>query len=141
MEKPMEMSHSIFPRIQPHIYSWTKTYGKFSFLLEFLVGGKALCKFNLLLECFTFLLTGMNFLNWHGSQAQLFVTEPELIKEILMNREGFYPKMEMEGHAKNLLGESLITNEGEKWAKIRKLANHTFHAESLKVYLRNYVHI
>ncbi|XP_022878341.1 cytochrome P450 CYP749A22-like isoform X3 [Olea europaea var. sylvestris] len=101
MEKPMEMSHSIFPRIQPHIYSWTKTYG-------------------------------MNFLNWHGSQAQLFVTEPELIKEILMNREGFYPKMEMEGHAKNLLGESLITNEGEKWAKIRKLANHTFHAESLK---------
>lgn len=83
----------------------------------------------------------MNFLNWHGSQAQLFVTEPELIKEILMNREGFYPKMEMEGHAKNLLGESLITNEGEKWAKIRKLANHTFHAESLKVYLRNYVHI
>lgn len=37
MEKPMEMSHNIFPRIQPHIYSWTKTYGKFSFLFEFLV--------------------------------------------------------------------------------------------------------
>ncbi|KAL2546266.1 Cytochrome [Forsythia ovata] len=101
MGKPMEMSHSIFPRIQPHVYTWTKTYG-------------------------------MNFLNWHGSQAQLFVTEPELIKEVLMNREGFYPKMDMEGYAKKLLGEALITNEGEKWAKIRKLANHTFHAESLK---------
>ncbi|KAL2471858.1 Cytochrome [Abeliophyllum distichum] len=101
MGKPMEMSHSIFPRIQPHVYSWTKTYG-------------------------------MNFLNWHGSQAQLFLTEPELIKEVLMNRKGFYPKMDMEGYAKKLLGEALITNEGEKWAKIRKLANHTFHAESLK---------
>uniref|UniRef100_A0A1W7HBV4 Cytochrome P450 n=1 Tax=Scoparia dulcis TaxID=107240 RepID=A0A1W7HBV4_SCODU len=101
MEKSMDISHDIFPRIQPHIYSWTKTYG-------------------------------MNFLSWHGSQGQFFVTEPELVKEILMNRDGAFPKMDMEGYAKKLLGEALITNEGEKWAKIRKLANHTFHAESLK---------
>nr|QNS29989.1 cytochrome P450 [Nothapodytes nimmoniana] len=101
MGKPMELSHDIFPRIQPHVYSWTKIYG-------------------------------LNFLNWHGSQAQLFVTEPELIKEVLNNREGAYPKMDMDGYAKKLLGEALITNEGEKWARIRKLANHTFHAESLK---------
>ena len=26
-----------------------------------------------------------------------------------------------------------MTSEGEKWAKMRKLANSTFHAESLKV--------
>lgn len=101
MGKAMDISHDIFPRIQPHVYSWTKIYG-------------------------------MNFLNWHGSQAQLFVTEPELIKEIMTNKEGAYPKMEMEGYAKKLLGEALITNEGEKWAKVRKLANHTFHSESLK---------
>ncbi|XP_011070908.1 cytochrome P450 CYP749A22 [Sesamum indicum] len=101
MEKPMAISHDIFPRIQPHVYAWTKAYGK-------------------------------NFLNWHGSECQLFVTEPELIKEILMNRDGAFPKMDMDGYAKKLLGEALITNEGEKWAKIRKLANHTFHAESLK---------
>ncbi|KAK4423664.1 cytochrome [Sesamum alatum] len=101
MEKPMPISHEIFPRIQPHVYAWTKAYGK-------------------------------NFLNWHGSECQLFVTEPELIKEILMNRDGAFPKIDMDGYAKKLLGEALITNEGEKWAKIRKLANHTFHAESLK---------
>ena len=77
----------------------------------------------------------MNFLNWHGQQAQLFVTEPELIKEVLNNREGAYPKMEVDGITKKLLGEALITNEGESWAKIRKLANHTFHADSLKVRL------
>lgn len=78
-------------------------------------------------------MIGKNFICWHGSQCQLFVTEPELIKEIMMNREGAFPKMEIEGYAKKLLGEALITNEGEKWAKVRKLANHTFHAESLKV--------
>ncbi|KAL7110412.1 hypothetical protein ACP275_05G024500 [Erythranthe tilingii] len=71
---------------------------------------------------------GTKFLTWHGSQCQLFITEPELIKEMLMNREGAFPKI----YAKKLLGEALITNEGEKWVKIRKLANHTFHAESLK---------
>lgn len=78
-------------------------------------------------------VTGRNFINWHGPEAQLFVTEPELIKEILNNKEDAYPKMEMQGYAKKLLGEAIITNEGEKWAKIRKLANHTFHANSLKV--------
>ncbi|KZV48060.1 hypothetical protein F511_31035 [Dorcoceras hygrometricum] len=40
--------------------------------------------------------------------------------------------MDMEGYVKRLLGEALITNEGEKWERIRKLANHTFHSESLK---------
>ncbi|KAK9051226.1 hypothetical protein SSX86_027852 [Deinandra increscens subsp. villosa] len=75
---------------------------------------------------------GMNFINWHGSEAQLFVTEPELVKQVLNSREGAYPKMDMVGYAKKLLGESLITNEGEKWAKVRKIANHTFHANSLK---------
>ncbi|KAL3636183.1 hypothetical protein CASFOL_020730 [Castilleja foliolosa] len=102
MEKPLtDISHDIFPRIQPHVYAWTKAYGE-------------------------------NFLNWHGSECQLFVTEPEMIKEILLNKEGVFPKMDAEGYAKKLLGEALITNEGEKWSKIRKLADHTFHAESLK---------
>lgn len=82
--------------------------------------------------CLVCLVTGRNFLTWHGSKPYLFVTEPELIKEVLSNKEDIYPKMDMEGYAKKLLGEALITNEGEKWAKVRKLANHTFHAESLK---------
>nr|GLL39357.1 cytochrome P450 CYP749A22-like [Ipomoea trifida] len=75
---------------------------------------------------------GKKFLTWHGTKPYLFITEPELIKEVLANKEGAYPKMELDGYAKKLLGEALITNEGEKWAKVRKLANHTFHAESLK---------
>nr|XP_043625846.1 cytochrome P450 CYP749A22-like [Erigeron canadensis] len=101
MSHPMDISHDIFSRIQPHVESWIKIYGR-------------------------------NFINWHGSQAQIFITEPDLVKEVLNNREGAYPKMDMEGFAKKLLGEALITNEGEKWSKVRKLANQTFHAESLK---------
>ncbi|XWS23056.1 hypothetical protein CRYUN_Cryun29cG0088900 [Craigia yunnanensis] len=36
-------------------------------------------------------------------------------------------------YMKKILGDVLVTTEGEKWAKQRKLANHGFHGESLKV--------
>ena len=64
------------------------------------------------------------------------MTEPEFIKEVLNNKEKTYPKRETEGYVKKLLGEGLVTiPEGEKWGKRRKLANHAFHAEGLKVSL------
>ncbi|KAK4841627.1 hypothetical protein QYF36_007728 [Acer negundo] len=101
MSSPMELSHHIFPRIQPHIYSWMKLYGK-------------------------------NFITWYGNRPQLVVTEPEQIKEILNNKDGSYPKTKLEGYSKKLLGDGLVTTEGEKWFKLRKLANHAFNGESLK---------
>ncbi|KAF8389901.1 hypothetical protein HHK36_024419 [Tetracentron sinense] len=101
MSRPMELSHDVFPRLQPHIHSWTQKYG-------------------------------MNYLSWYGPKAQLIVTEPELIKEILSNRDGAYPKTEVEGFIKKLLGDGLVTSEGKKWSKQRKLANHAFQAENLK---------
>lgn len=61
------------------------------------------------------------------------VTEPELIKEILSNREGKYPKTKLKGFLMKLLGDGIVMAEGEKWLKLRKLANHAFHGESLKV--------
>ncbi|KAH7515808.1 hypothetical protein FEM48_Zijuj10G0065600 [Ziziphus jujuba var. spinosa] len=75
---------------------------------------------------------GKNYLQWYGYQAQLVVTEPELIKEILNNRERAFPKADNEGYVKKILGDGLVTTEGEKWGKLRKLANYAFHGESLK---------
>ena len=81
---------------------------------------------------------GKNFLQWSGPRAQLVLTEPELIKEILNNRDNAFQKQKGEDFIKKLLGDGLVTSEGEKWAKMRKLANSAFHAESLKVRLKNY---
>ncbi|TMW85570.1 hypothetical protein EJD97_022948 [Solanum chilense] len=75
---------------------------------------------------------GPNFLYWHGLQPELVVTEPELLKEILSNRNNNYPKMDLEGFPKKLFGDGVASSKGEKWVKMRKLANHVFHGVSLK---------
>ncbi|KAI3953674.1 hypothetical protein MKW98_017498, partial [Papaver atlanticum] len=90
--KPMtDLSHQIFPYIQPFQHSCIKDYGK-------------------------------NFLCWIGSKPQLFITEVELVKEILNNKDGAYPKWKT----------GFVAAEGNKWVRQRKLANHAFHADGLK---------
>lgn len=64
----------------------------------------------------------------------MVITEPELIKEVLINRDKTFPKANVNDFSKKLLGDGLVsTRDGVKWAKKRRLANHTFHGESLKV--------
>ena len=79
------------------------------------------------------LTTAMNFLQWYGPQAQLIITEPELVKQILSNKDRSYPKTKVSSEIKKLLGDGIVLSEGEKWVKLRKLANHAFHGESVKV--------
>ncbi|KAM7487531.1 hypothetical protein LguiB_025015 [Lonicera macranthoides] len=100
---PLDLSrHDVFSRVQPHIYSWIKLYGK-------------------------------NFFSWHGPQALLVITEPELIKELLNNKEGAFVKPKVGVYLKKLVGDGLaVTRGGPKWSKLRKIANHAFYADSLK---------
>ncbi|BBG94354.1 cytochrome P450, family 72, subfamily A, polypeptide 9 [Prunus dulcis] len=75
---------------------------------------------------------GTNFLQWLGTQPQLVVAEPELSKEVMNNKDKLFRKQKSQGYVKKLLGDSISMAEGEKWVKLRKLANHAFHGESLK---------
>ncbi|KAL6198870.1 hypothetical protein ACLB2K_028658 [Fragaria x ananassa] len=75
---------------------------------------------------------GKIFLQWLGTEAQSVVMEPELCKEILINKDRVYMQKKQEGLGKKLIGNSLGTSEGEKWLKHRKLANHALHGQSLK---------
>ncbi|XVF38007.1 hypothetical protein REPUB_Repub20aG0060600 [Reevesia pubescens] len=97
----MALTHDIFPKVMPHVYSWINIYGK-------------------------------NYLSWNGVQAQLVITEPEIVKEVLKNSEKAFSKRKPPIYSRRLLGDGLVTTEGEKWAKQRKLANYVFHGESLK---------
>ncbi|XP_004297207.1 PREDICTED: cytochrome P450 734A1-like [Fragaria vesca subsp. vesca] len=75
---------------------------------------------------------GKNYLQWHGTQAQLVITEPELCREILNDKEKAYPKMEPIPFIKKLFGEGLgtRTKSDEKWAQLRRISNHSFLGES-----------
>ncbi|XVE74381.1 hypothetical protein DITRI_Ditri12bG0012300 [Diplodiscus trichospermus] len=75
---------------------------------------------------------GKNYLTWDGIRAQLVITESEIVKEVLKNSEGAFPKMKATDYFQKIIGNGLVVAEGEKWAKQRKLANHAFHGESLK---------
>ncbi|XVE74382.1 hypothetical protein DITRI_Ditri12bG0012400 [Diplodiscus trichospermus] len=77
---------------------------------------------------------GKNFLAWIGIRAQLVITEPETVKEVLKNSEKTFPKRKATYFINKLIGDGLATTvtESEKWQRQRKLANYAFHGESLK---------
>ncbi|KAK8987956.1 hypothetical protein V6N11_065560 [Hibiscus sabdariffa] len=106
LSKPMGLTHDIFPKLQPHHYSWINRYGQID--------------------------AWKNYVFWNGVRAQLVISETELVKEVLKNSEKVYPKKKNSVYTSNLTGNGLPSIEGEKWVRQRKLANYVFHGESLK---------
>ncbi|CAK9316778.1 unnamed protein product [Citrullus colocynthis] len=76
--------------------------------------------------------TGRSFLQWYGNEAQLIITDPEMIKEVLNDKQKSYPKAKLGSHLLRIFGNGLVTSEGQRWAKSRKIANFAFHGDSLK---------
>nr|XP_043606130.1 cytochrome P450 CYP749A22-like [Erigeron canadensis]XP_043606135.1 cytochrome P450 CYP749A22-like [Erigeron canadensis]XP_043606143.1 cytochrome P450 CYP749A22-like [Erigeron canadensis] len=79
-----------------------------------------------------FRVYGKNFLYWLGPQPALVVTEPELLKEIMSDRDILMAKQDVGPIFKKIFGQGLTSSKGDKWAIQRKLANQAFHAERLK---------
>ncbi|KAE8690948.1 CYP749A22 protein [Hibiscus syriacus] len=75
---------------------------------------------------------GKNYLSWNGAQAQLVITERELVKEVLRNSDKAFTKRKPTYIFGKILGDGLGTTEGDKWIRQRKLANYAFHGEILK---------
>lgn len=77
-------------------------------------------------------LYGSTFLYWMNTKPQLVVADVELIKEIFTNKEGTFGKAKFQGLLKKFVGDGSVFQEGKKWLKLRKVADHVFHAQSLK---------
>ncbi|KAK3441655.1 hypothetical protein EUGRSUZ_B01987 [Eucalyptus grandis] len=77
-------------------------------------------------------LYGGIYLHWYGPQAFLIISDTELVKEVLNNRDKTYVKLEFPGDIKKILGDGLVATEGKKWARQRRLAHLAFHGECLK---------
>ncbi|XP_071690144.1 cytochrome P450 CYP749A22-like [Rutidosis leptorrhynchoides] len=79
-----------------------------------------------------FQLYGKKFMYWRGPQPELVVAEPEVVKEIMSDKANSTRKPVFAYSVRKIIGEGIISSEGEKWAKQRKLATHAFNGERLK---------
>ena len=77
---------------------------------------------------------GKTFVWWFGPIPRLGIAEPELIKEVLMNSSGCYGSVGFNPSSKQLFGDGLIGLDGDKWALHRRITNHAFNMERVKVF-------
>lgn len=78
-------------------------------------------------------LYGKNFLYWFGSKPRLAVADPGMIKEILMDSDGYFGKIKFNPSSKILLGDGVVGLEGEKWRVHRSITTHAFNMDRVKV--------
>ncbi len=69
-----------------------------------------------------------------GSSNIVFINEPELIREILVTQASSFIKERTQNRMKILLGEGLITSEGEFHMRQRRIAAPAFHRQRIQAY-------
>ncbi|HYP14357.1 MAG TPA: cytochrome P450, partial [Bryobacteraceae bacterium] len=74
-----------------------------------------------------------------GPQQMYFLNRPDLIQEVLVTAQGNFIKSRMLQRAKILLGEGLLTSEGQQHLRQRRLVQPAFHRERLASYAKDMV--
>jgi cytochrome P450 len=69
-----------------------------------------------------------------GGSHIVFINDPELIREILVNQAPAFIKERTQQRMKILLGEGLITSEGEFHMRQRRIAAPAFHRHRIQAY-------
>uniref|UniRef100_A0A0D9X281 Cytochrome P450 n=1 Tax=Leersia perrieri TaxID=77586 RepID=A0A0D9X281_9ORYZ len=77
-------------------------------------------------------LFGPMHLIWFGRTPRLVVSEPELIREILLSRADQFDRYEAHPMICQFEGYGLSNLHGEQWTRRRRLLTPAFHTENLK---------
>ncbi|XP_047951129.1 cytochrome P450 72A397-like [Salvia hispanica] len=86
----------------------------------------------------TFSKFGNDAFYWLGPNPTLMVTNPELAREVLTKTKSF-PKPQSANPLPKQLVQGVVSYEGEKWAKHRKIINPAFHHNKLKLMIPAFV--
>ncbi|KZV26105.1 hypothetical protein F511_06031 [Dorcoceras hygrometricum] len=76
---------------------------------------------------------GSIFVVWFGTTPRLTISDPALIRQILVEKSEFFEKNESPALVRELEGDGLLSLKGEKWAHHRKIIQPMFHTENLKL--------
>jgi cytochrome P450 len=74
-----------------------------------------------------------------GSASIFLVSHPELVREVLVTRNRGFIKTMVMRRTKRLLGEGLLTSEGDDHLRQRRLAQPAFHRDRIAGYARTMV--
>ncbi|KAI4999277.1 hypothetical protein ZWY2020_003866 [Hordeum vulgare] len=79
---------------------------------------------------------GRTFLYWFGARPSLCVADVNVVKQVLADRSGMYPKNIGNPHIARLLGKGLVLTDGDDGKRHRKVVQPTFNMDKLKVRAR-----
>ncbi|XP_052162794.1 cytochrome P450 734A5 [Oryza glaberrima] len=78
-------------------------------------------------------LYGPMHLIWFGRTPRLVVSEPELIREVLLTRADHFDRYEAHPMICQFEGYGLSNLHGERWARRRRVLTPAFHTENLRM--------
>ncbi|KAH0448362.1 hypothetical protein IEQ34_022162 [Dendrobium chrysotoxum] len=79
---------------------------------------------------------GGTFLYSVGRKPRLCISDPDLVKQVLSNKFGFYMKLDSGTEVAALLGNGLVLTEGEQWARHRRVVSPAFTMDRIKTMTR-----
>ncbi|XP_048235561.1 cytochrome P450 709B2 isoform X2 [Ricinus communis] len=82
-------------------------------------------------------LYGETILYWHGTRPVICITDPELAKQILSNKFGFYAKPDLSPAILALTGNGVAVVNGLEWVRRRRIVNPAFSVDKIKVMVKS----
>ncbi|XP_047066369.1 cytochrome P450 709B2-like [Lolium rigidum] len=76
---------------------------------------------------------GRTFLFWFGARPTVCITDVNVVKQVLFDRNGLYPKNFINPHIARLLGKGLVLTDGDDWKRHRKVVHPAFNMDKLKM--------
>lgn len=78
-------------------------------------------------------LYGRTFVYWFGAKPSVCVADVDMVKQVLFDRKGLYPKNIGNPHIARLLGKGLVLTDGDVWKRHRKVVHPAFNMDKLKM--------
>ncbi|CAN6176342.1 unnamed protein product [Urochloa humidicola] len=76
---------------------------------------------------------GRTFVYWTGARPNLCVSDVNVVKQVLSDRTGLYPKNLANPHVSRLVGKGLVFTDGDDWKRHRKVVHPAFSMDKLKM--------